>query len=75
LIIHKYFEVLIFNIIQNKNIQNKKDLVNQLKFETLTKIFDIENITNQYPNFLSGGQKQRVAIIRALMINPKFLIL
>lgn len=30
---------------------------------------------NQYPNRLSGGQKQRVAICRAVMMNPKVLLL
>lgn len=30
---------------------------------------------HKYPHELSGGQKQRIAIIRALMINPKILIM
>ena len=30
---------------------------------------------NQYPSRLSGGQKQRVAICRAVMMNPKVLLL
>ena len=30
---------------------------------------------NEYPKNLSGGEKQRVAIIRALMENPKILLL
>ena len=34
-----------------------------------------QSVLDQYPRYLSGGQKQRVGLIRALMLDPPFLIL
>jgi len=41
----------------------------------LLKRIGLEDKADVYPSTLSGGQKQRIAIIRALAMNPKVILL
>lgn len=41
----------------------------------LLKKFGLEESSHKYPSQLSGGQQQRIAIIRAIAIEPKLLLL
>lgn len=50
----------------------KKD---KQKADFLLRLTKLEDLKNRYPHQLSGGQKQRVALIRALMREPKILLL
>ena len=43
--------------------------------DELLKRFGLYEKAEQYPDRLSGGQQQRVAIIRALAVNPRVLLL
>ena len=47
----------------------------QKQFDDLVKLFGMDHFVNRYPNEVSIGQRQRAAIVRALMLNPKYLLL
>ncbi len=45
------------------------------QFKELTELFDMNQFLDRYSNESSLGQRQRTAIVRALMLNPKYLLL
>ncbi len=47
----------------------------QKKVEEILKLVKLPNIADRYPKQLSGGQQQRVTLARALIVQPKVLLL
>lgn len=54
---------------RNFNEDAEKDI------EGLIKIFDMEDFIDKYPNEASIGQRQRVALVRALILNPRYILM
>jgi len=45
------------------------------KLDYFIELFQMEQFINRYPNESSRGEEQRVALVRALMMNPEYLLL
>ncbi len=57
-----------------KVLKWQKKVATEKAYELLEK-FSLTQSGNKYPSQLSGGQKQRVALIRAVIMNPKIILL
>ena len=48
---------------------------NEIKFDEVVEILELNKLLDRYPDKLSGGEKRRIAIGRALLSQPRMLIL
>ncbi|MCK5167289.1 MAG: molybdenum ABC transporter ATP-binding protein, partial [Rhodospirillaceae bacterium] len=55
----------------NRNPTNKQEII----FDDVVEVLGLENILERMPHNLSGGERQRVSIGRALISNPKLLLM
>lgn len=63
------------NIAFGLRIQNKSEEFIQEKINYALKLVNLEKFRNRKPSSLSGGQQQRIAIARAIVNEPKVLLL
>jgi ABC-type Fe3+/spermidine/putrescine transport system ATPase subunit len=80
--VYLYQEALLFphlNVFENiafgLRIRNEKEDIIREKVFSIIELIDLKNHETKMTNQLSGGQRQRVSFARALVIEPKVLLL
>lgn len=62
-----------FKVLKNLKFAMHSSMKN--RFEEIIRVLNISDLLDRYPAMLSGGEKQRVAIGRAILTNPRLLLM
>lgn len=69
----------VLNIVEEGLLTHRADLSKsereKLALETLDKVGLDQSVRNRFPHEFSGGQRQRIAIARAMVLQPKLVVL
>ena len=69
----------VLNIVEEGLLTHRPDLSKSeregLALETLDKVGLDQSLRNRFPHEFSGGQRQRIAIARAMVLQPKLVVL
>jgi NitT/TauT family transport system ATP-binding protein len=63
------------NLLTSPDLHHARDAATQAKADELLVMLGLEEFGDRYPNELSGGMQQRVGIGRALMHDPRILLM
>ncbi|USG59956.1 molybdenum ABC transporter ATP-binding protein [Sneathiella marina] len=55
--------------------RRRRDGTPTFKFDEIVSLLDLRQVLDRRPNTLSGGEQQRVAVARALLSNPRILVM
>jgi molybdate transport system ATP-binding protein len=63
------------NLLFGRWFTSRRSAAPAISFDEVTRLLDLEPLLGRHPGRLSGGERRRVALGRALLANPRLLLL